>query len=53
MRSIEFRYALHRRRDVPLIPVSLRTGGKCKKVLMWVLALSKPILTIRLLSYEI
>ncbi|MBM4333998.1 MAG: hypothetical protein FJ117_22745 [Deltaproteobacteria bacterium] len=32
MRSVEFRYALHRRRDVPLIPVSLRTGGKWKEV---------------------
>jgi hypothetical protein len=32
MRSVEFRYALHKRRDVPLIPVSLRTGGTWKEV---------------------
>jgi hypothetical protein len=32
MRSIEFRYAIHKRRDIPLIPVSLRTGGKWKEV---------------------
>ena len=36
MRSVEFRYALHRRRDVPLIPVSLRTGGKWKEVWAYV-----------------
>ncbi len=28
MRSIEFGYARHKRRDIPLIPVSLRSGGK-------------------------
>lgn len=31
MRSLEFRYARHRLRDIPLIPVSLRTGGKWKE----------------------
>ena len=36
MRSLEFRYALHRRRDIPLIPVSLRTGGKWKEVWAYV-----------------
>ncbi|GAF93340.1 unnamed protein product [marine sediment metagenome] len=36
MRSIEFRYALHRRRDVPLIPVSLRTGGKWRELWAYV-----------------
>ena len=36
MRSIEFGYARHRRRDVPLIPVSLRTGGKWKEVWAYV-----------------
>ena len=36
MRSIEFKYALHRRRDIPLIPVSLRTGGKWKEVWAYV-----------------
>ena len=28
MRSIAFSYARHRQRDIPLVPVSLRTGGK-------------------------
>ncbi len=36
MRSIEFRYARHRRRDVPLIPVGLRTRGKWKEVWAYV-----------------
>jgi len=36
MRSIEFKYALHRRRDIPLIPVSLRTGRKWKEVWAYV-----------------
>ena len=36
MHSIEFGYALHRRRDVPLIPVSLRTRGKWKQVWAYV-----------------
>lgn len=36
MRSIEFRFVLHRRRDVPLIPVGLRTGGKWKEVWAYV-----------------
>lgn len=36
MRSIEFKYALHRRRDIPLIPVSLRTGGKWKELWAYV-----------------
>jgi predicted aspartyl protease len=36
MRSIEFRYAVHRRRDVPIIPVSLRTKGKWKEVWAYV-----------------
>ncbi len=36
MRSIEFQYALHRRRDVPLIPVGLRTSGKWKEVWAYV-----------------
>jgi len=31
MRFIEFRYARHRLRDIPLIPVGLRTGGKWKE----------------------
>jgi hypothetical protein len=28
VRSVEFNYARHRQRDIPLVPVSLRTGGK-------------------------
>lgn len=36
MRSIEFNYALHRRRDIPLIPVGLRTGGKWMEVWAYV-----------------
>ncbi|MBW1691789.1 MAG: hypothetical protein JRJ70_13775 [Deltaproteobacteria bacterium] len=36
MRSIEFRYARHRHRDVPLIPVNLRTGEKWKEVWAYV-----------------
>jgi hypothetical protein len=36
MHSIEFRYALHRRRDVSLIPVGIRTGGKWKEVWAYV-----------------
>ncbi len=36
MRSIEFGYVLHRRRDVPIIPVGLRTGGKWKEVWAYV-----------------
>jgi len=32
MRLIEFKYALHRQRDVPIIPVGLRTSGKWKEV---------------------
>ena len=36
MRSIEFKYALHKRRNVPLIPVSLRTGGKWREVWAYV-----------------
>ena len=32
MRSIEFKYALHKRRDIPLIPVGLRTRGKWMEV---------------------
>jgi predicted aspartyl protease len=36
MRFIEFRYAVHRRRDVPIIPVSLRTKGKWKEVWAYV-----------------
>jgi len=36
MHSIEFGYARHRRRDVPLIPVSLRTGKKWNEVWAYV-----------------
>ena len=36
MRSIEFRYVIHRHRDVPIIPVGLRTGGKWKEVWAYV-----------------
>lgn len=36
MHSIEFGCALHRRRDVPLIRVSLRTRGKWKQVWAYV-----------------
>jgi hypothetical protein len=32
MRLIEFNYALHRQRDVPIVPVGLRTSGKWKEV---------------------
>jgi hypothetical protein len=32
MRLIEFKYALHRQRDVPIIPVGLRTSGKWREV---------------------
>ena len=39
MRSIEFNYALHRRRDIPLIPVGLRTRGKWMEVQVWVSSL--------------
>ncbi len=28
MRSLKFGYVLHGRRNIPLIPLSLRTGGK-------------------------
>ena len=34
MNTIEFNYAHHTRRDIPVIPISLRTGGKWRKV--WV-----------------
>ena len=36
MYSVEFKYALHRRRDHPLIPVGLRTGGKWRQVWTYV-----------------
>jgi hypothetical protein len=36
MRSIEFKYARHRRRDIPLIPVGLRTTGKWKEIWAYV-----------------
>lgn len=36
MHSVEFSYALHRRRDVPLIPVSLRAGGRWREVWAYV-----------------
>lgn len=36
MYSIEFKYALHKRRDLPLIPVGLRTGGKWRQVWAYV-----------------
>jgi hypothetical protein len=32
MRSLEFNYARHRQRDIPLVPVSLRTSGKWSEV---------------------
>jgi hypothetical protein len=36
MRSIEFKYALHKRRDIPLIPVGLRTKGKWMEIWAYV-----------------
>ena len=36
MHSIEFGYARHKRRDIPLIPVSLRTGGKWNEIWSYV-----------------
>ena len=36
MHPIEFNYARHRRRDIPLIPVNLRTGGKWREVWAYV-----------------
>ena len=36
MRSIEFQYVRHSRRDVPLIPVGMRTKGKWKEVWAYV-----------------
>lgn len=36
MYSIEFNYALHKRRNIPLIPVGLRTGGKWRNVWAYV-----------------
>ena len=36
MRSIEFNYARHRQRDIPLVPMSLRTGGKWSEVWAYV-----------------
>ena len=36
MYSVEFKYALHRRRNLPLIPVGLRTGGKWRQVWTYV-----------------
>ena len=36
MRSVEFNYARHRQRDIPLVPVSLRTGGKWSEVWAYV-----------------
>lgn len=36
MRSLEFNYARHRQRDIPLVPVSLRTGGKWSEVWAYV-----------------
>ena len=32
MRSLEFNYARHRQRDIPLVPISLRTHGKWSEV---------------------
>jgi predicted aspartyl protease len=36
MRSVEFSYARHRQRDIPLVPVSLRTGGKWNELWAYV-----------------
>jgi len=36
MRSVEFSYAKHRQRGIPLVPVSLRTGGKWSEVWAYV-----------------
>ena len=36
MRSVEFKYARHRQRDIPLVPVSLRTSGKWSEVWAYV-----------------
>lgn len=36
MYSVAFKYALHRRRNLPLIPVGLRTGGKWRQVWAYV-----------------
>ncbi|MDM8538572.1 hypothetical protein QUF70_17590 [Desulfobacterales bacterium HSG17] len=36
MHSLEFKYAYHRMRSIPLIPVSLRTGGKWMEVWAYV-----------------
>ena len=36
MRSVEFNYAKHRQRNIPLVPVSLRTGGKWSEVWAYV-----------------
>ena len=32
MRSVAFSYARHRQRDIPLVPVGLRTHGKWSEV---------------------
>lgn len=36
MRSVEFNYARHRQRNIPLVPVSLRTSGKWSEVWAYV-----------------
>ena len=36
MHTIEFGYVFHKRRNVPLIPVGLRTGGKWKEIWAYV-----------------
>ena len=36
MHSIEFGYARHKRRDIPLIPVRLRSGGKWNEIWSYV-----------------
>ncbi len=36
MHTIEFNYARHPRRDIPLIPISIRTGAKWREVWVYV-----------------
>ena len=36
MHSVEFKYARHRQRDVPLVPVGLRSSGKWMEVWAYV-----------------
>ncbi len=36
MHSVEFSYARHKLRDIPLIPIGLRTGGKWRELWAYV-----------------